>query len=992
MFKISLFLVLAISVSCSLVSKKKESNERSPQSVNEYSPELLKLYNQAWPLLEELKSWRANAEATFSRIAENKKKNEPITSEENKSLHSEGKKYLALRNKARDIVNKYLYVVKNYQQTKLSVVDPTTEKLEGSNKIAILNPKDKVGKDTLLGFRISLSMALALYDNYLVGIYPYYKMDFTRNKLVYDAENKQALDEITESFFSAEQRTLMAKAINIYHADFQVRRQYELPTHEFEKNLDSVIVNSGFYNYLLKTGDSSDPWDSSFKRKITRLKDEIGFVKRASTFLLRGIFGNVVGAKKSDNRDGYMRNLKTEEKEKIFKALRPFDILLEKTSFRSTDAFIPGYYGHVAIWLGTKEQLIEEGLWSYIPAAIQSQIEKGQVILEALRYNDRIKAVAKLFNGVQLNTLEHFLDIDDLLVLRNNDEYSKELKVRYIKNAVKQVGKPYDFNFDVESDQRIVCAELIFVVFDNLKWKTEKTLGRFTISPDHILEKAMPGKNFHPILLYKNGREVRGTLQIELLRLLKKEYVMLQHQMESLLKTSMDPQEVVLLTSGIGSLYKRVNMIRSAKDSIDLEYFIYQTEDDFSARMITQELMLKAQQKAASDPSKNIRVRILVDSSFTVFKLDKTYATALRDKGIQVRYYNVAPLTDFMKSNSRNHRKTIIVDGKEVITGGRNIGDDYFDLSRKYNFLDTDIYVKGSMATAFKDSFEAFWYSSISEDPEYYNPRSTNKKGQLVYTKKIESGMNMINISETDDQYAYLVQHMGKEMFEREYKGVCRHSTFVSDLPGAGPETRKTFPTIYGVVSQAKESLHIESPYFVITDKGTNIFKNLLGANKDFKLNILTNSLYSTDAFYTVAAFYPIVSQWTSKGVNMWIYKGEKPKYLSVPAYEKDALWGLHSKRAVIDGKITMIGTYNVDPRSTNLNNEMVFICHDNPELANRVIQDIQNRIKHSAQLGPDGKPIGEFDLYDNVGTGKKTLYYISEKLLEMFPSLHELL
>lgn len=992
MFKIGLFFALAVSISCSLLTKKEESVDRSPQSVNEYSPELLRLYNEAWPLLEELKLWRANSEVTFNHIAEMKKKNEPITSDVTNTLHAEGKNYLILRKKAKDLVNKYLYVVKNYQQTKVSVVDPTSEKVDGSNKIAILNPKDKVGKDTLLGFRISLSMALALYDNYLVGVYPYYKMDFTRNKLVYDSENKKALDEITESFFNADQRTLMAKAINIYHADFQVRRQYELPTHEFEKNLDSVIVNSGFYNYLLKTGDSSDPWDSSFTRKITRIKDDIGFAKRASTFLLSGIFGNVAGAIKSDNRDGYMRNLKADEKEKIFKAMRPFDILLEKTPFRSTDAFIPGYYGHAAIWLGTKEQLIEEGLWSYIPVAIQAQIENGQVILEALRFNDRIKGVAKLFNGVQLNTLEHFLDIDDLLVLRNNDEYSKELKIRYIKNAVKQVGKPYDFNFDVESDQSIVCSELIYVVFDNLKWKTEKTLGRFTISPDHILEKAMPGKNFHPILLYKNGREVKGTLQVEMLRLLKKEYVMLQHQMESLLKTSTEPQEVVLLTSGIGSLYKRVNMIRNAKDSIDLEYFIYQTEDDFSARMITQELMLKAQQKSASDPTKNIRVRILVDSSFTVFKLDKTYATALRDKGIQVRYYNVAPLTDFIKSNSRNHRKTIIVDGKEVITGGRNIGDDYFDLSRKYNFLDTDIYVKGTMAAAFKDGFEAFWYSSISEDPEYYNPRTKNKQGEVVYSKKIEKGINMLNISETDDQYAYLVQHMGKEMFEREYKGVCRHSTFVSDLPGAGPDTRKTFPTIYQVVSQAKESLHIESPYFVITEKGTNVFRNLLGNNKDFKLNILTNSLYSTDAFYTVAAFYPIVSQWTSKGVNMWIYKGEKPKYISVPAYEKEAVWGLHSKRAVVDGKTTMIGTYNVDPRSTNLNNEMVFICHDNPELAKMVIQDMQNRIKQSAQLGPDGKPIGDFDLYNNVGSGKKTLYYISEKLLNMFPSLHELL
>lgn len=162
------------------------------------------------------------------------------------------------------------------------------------------------------------------------------------------------------------------------------------------------------------------------------------------------------------------------EKANIKAQMKPLDILLEKTPFRLTDKFIPGFYGHVAIWAGTEEDLKVLGIWNDpMVKPYQEAIRSGHFIIEALR------------PGVQINTLDHFLNIDDLLVLRDQtltDDQRREFLIR----AFAQIGKDYDFNFDVETDKKIVCSEIVYVVFHNIDWPAEKALGRYTISPDNV--------------------------------------------------------------------------------------------------------------------------------------------------------------------------------------------------------------------------------------------------------------------------------------------------------------------------------------------------------------------------------------------------------------------------------------------------------------------------------------------------------------------------
>ena len=133
--------------------------------------------------------------------------------------------------------------------------------------------------------------------------------------------------------------------------------------------------------------------------------------------------------------------------------------------------------------------------------------------------------------------------------------------------------------------------------------------------------------------------------------------------------------KVMFIDDGIAGLAMRVNMIRRAKKSIAVEYFIY--NPDTAGRIITRELVAAAK--------RGVKVRVLLDKSKPVFKFNEYYAKELAPLGVEVRYYNAASLWRISSLQFRTHRKLIAIDDVEAITGGRNISDDYFDMSEHFN-------------------------------------------------------------------------------------------------------------------------------------------------------------------------------------------------------------------------------------------------------------------------------------------------------------------
>lgn len=450
---------------------------------------------------------------------------------------------------------------------------------------------------------------------------------------------------------------------------------------------------------------------------------------------------------------------------------------------------------------------------------------------------------------------------------------------------------------------------------------------------------------------------------------------------------------VVLLNHGLASLEERLQMIDRAKKTIDVEYFIYRT--DKSAKLFTQALVKKARE--------GVKVRMLLDYFMIKSDLSPFYAHELEKAGIEVKYFNTTSTLNLFSGQYRNHRKLILVDGKEVITGGRNIGDEYFDLHEGYNFLDREIHIEGEMVKAIEKTFDETFADKKSErvarekmpeawDQKYKRGDSDDITGYeqdlAKWKKNVRLAEEFVN-KPMNEKLESDIRNKGKKELAAEYRGTCNEITFMSEYPNIGKKNRKESRVIkhnlFERIRKSEKSVLIDSPYFIVNDELGSALDEAL--NKKVEVTLLTNSLNSTDAIYVYANFDSNVQKWLDKGLIPHIFRGERPKTYDVLESESGkARFGVHAKTFIFDDKDVIIGTYNVDPRSANYNSEMVVSCENSPELANIVKSDIDSRIDGSIHLD-SAKTIADAEFYQ-TGFGKKLLYYFTKIPANIFDYL----
>ena len=228
-------------------------------------------------------------------------------------------------------------------------------------------------------------------------------------------------------------------------------------------------------------------------------------MERGGVSLFSMVFGNAVGLVETRKGKLYM---KSDVLAKVSGSLRAGDILLEKTPFRLTDKLIPGYWGHAAVWIGSETELKELGIWGNpLVARYHDEIREGRLVVEALR------------SGVEMNSLDHFLNIDSIGVLRKTD-LSREARANTIIQALRQVGKPYDFNFDVESKGRVYCSKLVYLSYSDIDWPTKRSLGRTTFTPDDVAVRAAKDGPLQLVTFYHDGNRVSETPTIRMAELM----------------------------------------------------------------------------------------------------------------------------------------------------------------------------------------------------------------------------------------------------------------------------------------------------------------------------------------------------------------------------------------------------------------------------------------------------------------------------------------
>ena len=175
---------------------------------------------------------------------------------------------------------------------------------------------------------------------------------------------------------------------------------------------------------------------------------------------------------------------------------------------------------------------------------------------------------------------------------------------------------------------------------------------------------------------------------------------------------------VYVLEDGSGSMVARAWLTEYAEKTIDIQYFIFSTDN---VGLIACDYLIRA-------ADRGVKVRIIVDDimvdadaeDILMFNSHENISVKIYNPGVNLGkniFKKIGKFTsDFKSANQRMHNKTFIVDGKVVITGGRNIADEYFDYDHEYNFRDRDVLLLGKASKMVNQSFDDFWNSSLSQN------------------------------------------------------------------------------------------------------------------------------------------------------------------------------------------------------------------------------------------------------------------------------------
>ena len=462
---------------------------------------------------------------------------------------------------------------------------------------------------------------------------------------------------------------------------------------------------------------------------------------------------------------------------------------------------------------------------------------------------------------------------------------------------------------------------------------------------------------------------------------LSKELAGVAQQMET--KTG-----VYVLEDGSGSMVARAWLTEYAEKTIDIQYFIFSTDN---VGLIACDYLIRA-------ADRGVKVRIIVDDIMVDADIQDILTFASHEN-ITVKIYNPGVnlgknifskiqkfTTDFRGANQRMHNKTFIVDGKVVITGGRNIADEYFDYDHEYNFRDRDILLLGKVSETVSTSFDAFWNSDLSKDvTSVVDDLPENAVAENRFDKLHEYACNPYNFwPQVRERIANLpntfkaINTSGDLIWLEDVK-------FVSDDPGKNDGSEGlggggiSTSALIDLVKNAKSSIDIQTPYLITTALAQNLFRDAVG--RGVKIRILTNSLASTDNVEAFSSYQSDREKLLNTGVRIFEFRpdaAERTKIMTGELQEKldhKPIFGLHAKSMVVDKEITVIGTFNLDPRSANLNTECIVIVNSEPISAG-VLKGMEEEFKpeNSWETTLDFNPDAEVDNYKRLKTWTRKL------------------
>ena len=328
-----------------------------------------------------------------------------------------------------------------------------------------------------------------------------------------------------------------------------------------------------------------------------------------------------------------------------------------------------------------------------------------------------------------------------------------------------------------------------------------------------------------------------------------------------------------------------INLIRRAKKYIFVNFYIFRDGVFFKA--IFNELYEKSKQ--------GVKIFVLYDWVGSRKKVKKEFWKKITEYGFETTTFKrksffIVNTLD----NSRNHKKSLIIDGIEGVIGGFNIADEYINENKEFHqWRDHMFSIKGEVVKDYLKVFLLDWINYSDGDSK-----------QIVDVIK-----ELLTIKHPKENNKQVIQtyHSFPE------KNIWKAFNFY-DL---------TF-------SMAKKRIWINTPYFYPTEQLENTLIDAATAGIDVRIIVPG---YPDDKKFIVHMNRLKYSTWINNGIKIYEYNGFT-----------------HCKSIIIDDNLVITGSVNMDARALNINYELANIIYDK-KLNDSLAKDFLETTKASTEV-----------------------------------------
>ena len=427
-----------------------------------------------------------------------------------------------------------------------------------------------------------------------------------------------------------------------------------------------------------------------------------------------------------------------------------------------------------------------------------------------------------------------------------------------------------------------------------------------------------------------------------------------------------------IITVGVDGFLARAQMIDAAERTLDLQYFIFRGDE--TGRLLTGKLLQAA--------DRGVRVRVLIDDGATVAGDEQIIALDAHP-AVEVRIFNPFAyrghhqslrIAEFLFNHSRldyrMHNKLLVADNTVALVGGRNIGNQYFQMDPESQFADDDVFVAGPVAAKLSATFDEYWNSAFAipaQALQHKKPASTAAAQPRPHPREELAplqapGIDYVGRLASGEPYAGMIS--GRLPLVWSQAQVICDSPDKKNVESGVRSGRLMTRSVVNAAGDVQSELLMVTPYFVPADEELQLLKDM--RDRHARVRILTNSLESNPDPAAHSGYERYRVPLLEDGVELHEVRSllESTKGSGqTAAVSRYGNYALHAKLFVFDRQKLLIGSMNFDQRSKRLNTEVGLII-DSPELARQTALRFEAMAQPEASyllaLRPseaDGKP-----------------------------------